>query len=164
MQSFYDLSARTARGENFDFSSLRGRKVLIVNTASECGYTPQLAALQELSETFKDRFVVLAFPCNQFGGQEPGSDQEIVASCSANYGVSFTIFSKCDVKGPNVHPVWRWLTEKELNGALDSTVKWNFQKYAISESGQLDAVYPHAMDPLDEQLIGWVEQKTLFST
>jgi len=162
MESFYGLRAQLADGNRFEFETLRGRKVLIVNTASECGCTPQLAQLQELHLKYGNKIAVLAFPCNQFGGQEPGTDQEVLAFCSREYGVTFRVMSKCDVRGKHIHAVWKWLTTRELNGVGDSEVKWNFQKYAVSEAGMLEADFSHRTDPLDASIVQWILQSTLF--
>lgn len=158
MTSFYNFKMRTLDGEDFDFSSLKGKKVLIVNTASECGYTPQYAQLQELYDTEGGKeFEILGFPANNFGAQEPGSNEEIAHFCSKNYGVSFTMFEKISVKGDDTHPIYEWLTQKELNGVSNAEVKWNFFKFLIDENGNWVKVLPSSVSPVDEQIISWIK-------
>lgn len=155
---FHTLKATDINGQAYDLTALKGHKVLVVNTASECGYTPQYRQLQELYDAYKDRgLVVLGFPSNDFGGQEPGSEQAIAAFCQKNYGVTFPLMAKVHTKGPGQDPVYAWLTQKDRNGVLDSEVKWNFQKYLIDEQGRLVAMYPSAQEPLSEPIINWVE-------
>lgn len=155
---FHDLTATDIHGKPFSFADLKGRKVLIVNTASECGYTPQYKQLQELYEAYKDKgLLVIGFPSNDFGGQEPGSEERIEAFCQKNYGVSFPLMSKVRTKGAEQHPVYQWLTRKELNGVQDATVNWNFHKFLIDGEGRLVRDLPSGTSPLDETVIGWVE-------
>lgn len=151
-QSIYDYNISTLMGEDIDMKTLKGKKVLFVNVASKCGYTPQYEELQELSEKYKDKVTVIGLPCNQFGGQEPGSAQDIASFCEKNYGVTFTITEKIDVKGKNQHPLYTWLTQKKLNGVEDSEVQWNFQKYLVSESGELLEVYSSSVKPMSKAL------------
>ncbi|MCB0793751.1 MAG: glutathione peroxidase [Flavobacteriales bacterium] len=147
---FHELVATDIHGEPFAFSQLKGKKVLVVNTASKCGYTPQYSELQTLYEQYAQAGVeIIGFPSNDFLRQEPGSEAEIEAFCKKNYGVEFPMMSKIEVKGEGMHPVYRWLTSKEQNGALDSKVKWNFQKYLIDEEGRLLGVFPPGTKPLD---------------
>ncbi|MEC5424643.1 glutathione peroxidase [Virgibacillus sp. C22-A2] len=135
--SVYDFSAKTMLGEDKPLSDYQGKVLLIVNTASECGFTPQFKGLQELFETYKDQgFEVLGFPCNQFNNQDPGSDSEISHFCQKNYGVSFQMFSKVDVKGENAHPLFVYLTE-EAKGMLTKQIKWNFTKFLIDKNGNV---------------------------
>jgi len=156
--SFHDLSATDINGNTVTFDSFKGMKVLVVNTASECGYTRQYAQLQELHEAYKDKgLVVIGFPCNDFGGQEPGSEAEILGFCQKNYGVTFPMMAKVAIKGREPHPVYAWLTSKEANGVLDATVKWNFHKFLIDEEGRLVAQHPSGVAPLDEPILRWVE-------
>lgn len=156
-QSFYDLSATTIDGESFDFSELEGKKVLIVNTASKCGFTKQYEGLQELYENYGgNEFVILGFPANNFRNQEPGSNEEIKTFCTQNYGVTFPMMSKISVKGQDMHPVYKWLTKKEHNGVMDSKVKWNFQKYLINEQGELVDVALSAVKPNSNKIVNWV--------
>jgi glutathione peroxidase len=157
-QDFYNLQANTIDGKTYKFEELKGKKVLIVNTASKCGYTKQYADLQKLYEKYKnDGFVILGFPANDFMKQEPGSNEEIKEFCSLNYGVSFPMMSKISVKGKEMHPVYQWLTSKESNGFEDSKVKWNFQKYFIDEDGKLVAYFQSATKPFDDEIIKLIE-------
>ena len=136
--SIYKYSAATLGGEEVSLETWRGRVLLIVNTASECGFTPQFAGLEELWETYRDRgLVVVGFPCNQFGGQDPGQNAEIASFCQLNYGVSFPMMAKVDVNGAQAHPLWKWLTE-EAPGLLGSkAIKWNFTKFLVGRDGQV---------------------------
>lgn len=155
---FYNLKAKDIDGQEFDFSALKGKKVMIVNTASKCGFTPQYEQLQELYEKHGDKdFVVLGFPANNFMGQEPGTLEEIKEFCSVKFGVTFPMMEKISVKGKDIHPVYQWLTEKEKNGVEDSKVKWNFQKYLINEKGELEKVYYSRTSPTDPQIINWIK-------
>jgi glutathione peroxidase len=157
---FYDLKSKTIDGEAFHFSSLKGKKVLIVNTASKCGNTPQYKDLQALYEKYKDKnFVILGFPENNFMGQEPGSNAEIKEFCTKNYGVTFPMMSKISVKGDNIDPVYIWLTSKAKNGVMDSKIKWNFQKYMIDEKGNLVGVIDPSEKPDSEKILNWINGK-----
>jgi glutathione peroxidase len=139
--SFYDFKVKDIDGNDFSFNQLKGKKVLIVNTASKCGNTPQYAELEKFYELHKDKnFVIIGFPANNFLSQEPGTNEEIKSFCQKNYGVSFPMMSKISVKGTDIHPLYKWLTSKDLNGIEDSEVKWNFQKYLINEKGTLVSV------------------------
>ena len=151
-KSIYDMNISSLMGDDIDMKTLKGKKVLFVNVASKCGYTPQYAELQKLSETHGDKVTVIGLPCNQFGGQEPGSAEEIASFCEKNYGVTFTITEKIDVKGNEQHPLYAWLTQKKLNGVEDSEVQWNFQKYLVSEKGELLEVYSSSVKPMSEEL------------
>jgi glutathione peroxidase len=150
--SIYDIRATTLDGEEIQFDQYRGKKILIVNTASKCGYTPQYEDLQTLHEQYGDQLVVLGFPSNNFMGQEPGSNEEIAEFCKLNYGVSFQMFAKIDVKGRDQHPLYEWLSTKELNGWNDKSPSWNFCKYLIDENGKLVAFYRSGTKPLDEEI------------
>jgi glutathione peroxidase len=143
-QSFYDFKVSDIDGKDYSFSQLKGKKVLIVNTASKCGNTPQYAELEKLYQSNKDKnLVIIGFPANNFANQEPGTNEEIKSYCQKNYGVSFPMMSKISVKGNDIHPLYKWLTTKSLNGVKDSDVTWNFQKYLISEEGKLiDVINP----------------------
>jgi glutathione peroxidase len=159
-QTFYDLKAKTIDGKDFSFADLKGKKVMVVNTASKCGYTPQYEDLEKLYEKYKDQnFVIIGFPANNFGHQEPGSNGEIQEFCKKNYGVSFQMMEKISVKGDDMDPVYHWLTEKAKNGKMDSSVRWNFQKYLIDEKGNLVDVAYSNVTPMDEQIIKFVEGK-----
>ena len=159
-ENIYQFEVTDLYGDPFDFSKLKGKKVMVVNTASECGLTPQYADLQKLYETYKDKnFVIVGFPANNFGGQEPGSDAQIASFCKENYGVSFPMMSKISVKGGDMHEVYHFLTEKEKNGLQDSEVAWNFQKYLINEQGELEMVVEPRTLPTDPSVINWIETK-----
>ncbi|MGL4364014.1 MAG: glutathione peroxidase [Bacteroidales bacterium] len=156
-KSFYDLKANTLSGKELDFSTLKGKRVLLVNTASKCGLTPQYKALQELHEKYsKKDFVIIGFPSNNFGQQEPGTHEEIASFCQVNYGVKFQMMEKVEVKGENICPVYQWLTQKKQNGVQDSEVTWNFQKYLINEKGELVAVINPKELPNSEQIIEFI--------
>ena len=134
-QSIYDYSINSLSGDTINLADFKGKKILFVNVASKCGFTPQYEGLQKLHEQYKDQLVIIGFPCNQFGEQEAGTKEEIKSFCQKNYGVEFLITEKIDVKGENQHPIYEWLTSKELNGKDNTKVKWNFQKYLVDENG-----------------------------
>lgn len=158
--SFHDFKVQDINGQSFDFASLKGKRVLIVNTASKCGFTPQYEDLQSLYEQHGgDDFVIIGFPCNQFMGQEPGSNEEIKAFCQKNYGVSFPMMDKIDVKGDDIHPVYAWLTDKELNGVDDARVSWNFNKFLVDGNGNWKAHYGSRTSPLDEEIVAFAQGK-----
>ena len=158
-KKFHDFSAKTIEGEILDFSTFNGKKVLVVNTASKCGYTPQYKELEELYKKFGgDKFTIIGFPANNFLHQEPGTDEEIKEFCTLNYGVTFQMMSKISVKGDDIDPVYKWLTSKEENGVMDTKVKWNFQKFMIDENGNLiDFVRPKE-SPMSEKIINWINE------
>jgi glutathione peroxidase len=156
---FYDFKVKTLNGGDFDFSSLKGKKVMVVNTASKCGFTPQYKDLEEIYEEYKDNLVIIGFPANNFLNQEPGSASEIQEFCTANYGVTFPMMAKISVKGKDMAPVYKWLTSKDKNGVMDSEVKWNFQKYLIDENGKLIEVIYSKEKPSSERVIGWITSK-----
>lgn len=156
-KTLYDFQANTIDGETFDFSSLKGKKVLLVNTASKCGYTPQYEQLQKLYDQMGgEGFEIIGFPANDFMGQEPGSNDEIASFCQKNYGVTFTMMEKISVKGKDQHPIYAWLTSKEQNGVEDSKVKWNFQKYLIDENGKYVKWIAPGTSPLDNEVTSWL--------
>lgn len=158
-KSFYDFKVKDIDGNDFDLSSLKGKKVLVVNTASKCGNTPQYEQLQGLYEKYGDKkFVIIGFPANNFGQQEPGSNSEIEEFCTKNYGVTFPMMSKISVKGSDIDPLYKWLTSKSENGVLDSEVTWNFQKYLIDENGKLVKMVAPKVKPDDEQILGWISK------
>jgi glutathione peroxidase len=158
--TLYDFKANTIEGTEFNFSRLKGKKVMIVNVASECGYTPQYADLQALYEKYKDKnFEIIGFPCNQFGEQEPGPNDTIKAFCKRNYGVTFQMMDKIDVKGENQHPVYKWLTHKSENGVEDSEVTWNFNKYLVDENGNYVRRCSSKELPGSEAITNWIEGK-----
>ncbi|QEC57665.1 glutathione peroxidase [Flavisolibacter ginsenosidimutans] len=152
--SFYSLSVTLNNGKEFSFNNLRGKKVLLVNTASDCGYTPQYAELQKLYQHSKEDLEIIAFPANDFKEQEKGSDEEIAKFCSVNYGVSFPLAKKTMVvKNEAQHPVFRWLTSKEKNGWNDRLPSWNFAKYLVNEEGVLTHCFEPAVSPLSTEII-----------
>lgn len=151
--SFYDLKFTTIDGETINFSKYKGKKLLIVNTASECGYTPQYADLEKLNEEYGDKIVILGFPANNFGGQEPGSNTEIKGFCKKNYGVTFQLFEKSSVKGDDKNAVYQWLTDKNKNGWNDQEPTWNFCKYLINEKGELVKFFPSKVKPMDQDIL-----------
>jgi glutathione peroxidase len=159
-KTLYDFTVTTLEGEAFDMSQLKGKKVLIVNTASKCGFTPQYEGLQKLYEQYGGKdFVVIGFPANNFMRQEPGSNEEIREFCTVHYGVTFPMMAKISVKGRDIHPLYQWLTKKELNGFRDSKVKWNFQKFLVDEEGRLVGMFPSKTKPLSEGIVNWIEGK-----
>lgn len=157
---FYSYTCKTIDGKEYNLSELKGKKVMIVNVASHCGYTPQYKGLQELYMKYKDQnFVILGFPCNQFMGQEPGSNSEIQEYCQKNYGVTFPMFEKVDVKGSDQAPIFQWLTKKSLNGVQDAEVSWNFNKFLIDENGKFIAHHKSGIEPNDKNIISFIEGK-----
>ena len=156
-QTVHQFTVETLEGDQFDFSSLKGKKIMVVNTASKCGLTPQYKDLQALYEKYvSEKFVIVGFPANNFMKQEPGSNEEIAAFCERNYGVSFPIMAKIDVKGNDIHPIYSFLTQNDKNGVMDSKVTWNFQKYLINEEGVLEKVISPRTSPVDEEVIDWI--------
>lgn len=157
-KSFYDFVVKDIDGKEFALSSLKGKKVMVVNTASKCGLTPQYAKLESLYKSYGGKdFIIIGFPANNFMKQEPGSDAQIKSFCTEEYGVSFPMMSKISVKGDDMHPLYQWLTEKEKNGLEDSKVSWNFQKYLIDENGKLVKVISPRTDPLDDEIVNWIK-------
>jgi glutathione peroxidase len=148
MTTLHSFKIKSLEGKTIDFSDYKGKKVLIVNVASECGYTPQYAQLQELSEAKSDEMVVVGFPCNDFGGQEPGSSETIQQFCQVRYGVTFPLTEKVSIKN-NPHPIYKWFTSKAENGVKDSQVGWNFCKFLIDEEGNLVNSFPSSTSPLE---------------
>jgi glutathione peroxidase len=158
--SFYDYTTKTLSGQDFKLSDLKGKKVMVVNTASKCGLTPQYKDLQALYEKYGNSdFVIIGFPANNFLSQEPGTNEEIAEFCEVNYGVTFPMMSKISVKGKDQDPIYKWLTEKELNGKLDSEVQWNFQKYFINEDGEFAGMLEPKEKPDSQKVIDWIEDK-----
>lgn len=151
--SIYDFKVPSLEGNTIDFSKFKGKKVLVVNTASKCGLTPQYAELQQLHEKYKNTLVIVGFPANNFAGQEPGSNEEIKEFCQRNYGVSFPISEKVSVKGEDIHPLFKYLTEEAQKLGIEDPIKWNFTKFLIDEKGKLIAVIPSRVKPLSEELI-----------
>lgn len=159
-ENIYQFKVKDLYGEEFDFATLKGKKILIVNTASECGLTPQYKDLEAIYKKYKDKnFVIVGFPANNFGAQEPGSNEEIAKFCEMNYGVTFPMMSKVSVKGDDKNEVYQFLTQKSKNGLQDSEVEWNFQKYLINEQGQLVKVLSPRVLPTDADIVGWINEK-----
>jgi glutathione peroxidase len=156
---FYDFKVKTLEGKDFDFSSLKGKKVMVVNTASKCGFTPQYKDLEELYEQYGQKLMIIGFPANNFANQEPGTASEIRQFCTANYGVTFPMMEKISVRGDDMHPLYKWLTSKDKNGVMDSEVKWNFQKYLIDENGKLVDVVMTREKPGSDKVIAWLNSK-----
>ncbi len=156
-ENVYQFKVTDLEENEFDFASLRGKKVMIVNTASKCGLTPQYKDLQALYEEYKDRgLVIIGFPANDFMSQEPGTNEEIGAFCQKNYGVTFPMMSKIAVKGNEMAPIYKFLTQKAKNGLQDSEVEWNFQKYLINEKGELEKVISPRTKPNDKEILDWL--------
>ncbi|MCC9167151.1 glutathione peroxidase [Pontibacter sp. XAAS-A31] len=154
-KGFYSFKMQSLEGKKVDFSKYKGKKVLLVNTASECGYTPQYADLQKLHETHGDKVVVLGFPANNFGGQEPGSTEEIASFCQKNYGVTFQMFDKVSVLGEDQHPLYSWLQQQAPNKEKPS---WNFCKYLVDENGKVVAFFPSKVKPMSEELLAAINK------
>lgn len=155
--SVYDIQVKTIDGKDMPLSSFKGKKMLIVNTASQCGFTYQYEDLQKLHDQYGDKVVVLGFPANNFGGQEPGSNEQIQGFCKKNYGVTFQMFQKVSVKGSDSHPLFKWLSSKELNGWNDKSPTWNFCKYLVSETGELLKFYGSSVKPLDKEILDAIQ-------
>lgn len=155
--SFYDFTIESIDGKPLDFSSFKGKYVMCVNVASECGNTPQYSQLQEMSDLYKDNLVIVGFPCNQFGGQEPGDNMAIKSFCQKNYGVTFPLTNKIDVKGTNQHPIYSWLTSQKINDKPVNPVKWNFHKYLIDPKGRLIGDFKDDMDPASEEILNMIQ-------
>lgn len=156
-KTVYDFPLKDLKGNNLDLAKFKGKKILLVNTASACGLTPQYKQLEELYENFKDKVEVVGLPCNDFGAQEPGTPEEIGQFCETNFGVTFPLTEKVQILGDNPHPLYAYLTKKELNGHSDSEVKWNFQKYLIDENGFLQQVIHPQTEPLSEEVLSLIE-------
>jgi len=156
--TIFQFTVKNIEGDDFDFSALKGKKIMIVNTASKCGLTPQYEKLQALYDKYGEGdFVIVGFPANNFLRQEPGSDEEIATFCERNYGVTFPIMSKISVKGKDMHPVYEFLTQEAKNGVVNSSVSWNFQKYLINPDGRLARVVSPRTQPDDPSVISWIE-------
>ena len=159
-QSIHQFTVQDIEGNDFNFASLAGKKVMVVNTASKCGLTPQYKQLEEVFQQYKnDNFIIIGFPANNFMSQEPGTNEEIATFCERNYGVSFPMMSKISVSGKDMHEVYQFLTQKTKNGVADSEVEWNFQKYLLNEKGELEMVISPRTLPNDEKILNWIEEK-----
>lgn len=157
-QTIYQFKVKDLEGNEFDFASLKGKKILVVNTASKCGLTPQYKQLEAIYNQYKDQnFIIVGFPANNFGQQEPGSNKEIAEFCERNYGVTFPMMEKISVKGSDMASIYQFLTQKSKNGLKDSEVEWNFQKYLINEKGELDKVVSPQVLPTDAAIVDWIK-------
>ena len=151
-KSIYDFKVTALNGNTIDFADFRGKKILIVNTASKCGFTPQYEGLEQLYQKYKDRLVVIGFPCNNFLSQEPGSNEKIKEFCTKNYGVSFPMAAKISVKGKNIAPLYKWLCNKSENGVMDAKISWNFNKFLLDENGKIIAWFPSKVKPMSAEI------------
>ncbi len=157
-QSIHSFTVEKIDGSSFDLSSLKGKKVMIVNTASECGLTPQYEKLQALYDKYRQQgFIIIGFPANNFGAQEPGSNGQIATFCKSNYNITFPMMAKISVKGKDMHPLYQFLTQKSKNGLQDSEVSWNFQKYLIDQNGKLVKVIKPTVQPDDAEIVSWIK-------
>lgn len=157
--SLYRFKVKDIDGREFDMAKLKGKKVLVVNVASKCGFTPQYEELEKLYEKYKDRnFIIVGFPANNFKNQEPGSNEEIKQFCTATYGVTFPMMAKISVKGSDMAPIYQWLTQKEKNGVLDAPVQWNFQKFLIDENGHVVDVALTKESPFSDKIVNWIKK------
>ncbi|WP_339655464.1 glutathione peroxidase [Flavobacterium frigidarium] len=157
-KTIYQFKTTDLAGNTFDFSSLKGKKMMIVNTASQCGLTPQFEGLEAIYKEYQSKgFTIIGFPSNDFAGQEPGTNEEIATFCERNYRVTFPMMSKVTVKGEGICEVYQFLTNKEKNGVVDSTVEWNFQKYLINENGAVEKVISPQTSPTDPEIIDWIK-------
>jgi glutathione peroxidase len=152
--SIHSFSVKALDGSTINFADFKGKKILIVNTASECGYTGQYKDLEALYEKYKDKLVIVGFPANNFGGQEPGTNAEIKTFCTKNYGVTFPMAEKVSVKGDDMTAIYQWLTTKSKNGVLDATIKWNFNKFLLNEKGEVMAKFDSGTKPMDDDIVG----------
>ena len=151
-QSLYDFKVEALDGSTISFADYKGKKILIVNTASECGYTPQYEGLQALYDKYKDKLVIVGFPANNFGGQEPGTNTQIKEFCKKNYGVTFPMAAKISVKGDDIAPIYKWLCNKSENGVLDAEIGWNFNKFLLDENGKMLYYFPSKVTPMSEEI------------
>jgi glutathione peroxidase len=156
-KNIYQFKVPALDGGTIDFSQFKGKKILVVNTASKCGFTPQYAQLEDLYKKYKDQLVIVGFPANNFGGQEPGSNEEIKTFCTKNYGVTFPMAAKVSVKGDDIAPIYKWLTEKTENGVMDADIKWNFTKFLLDENGVLVAKFDSKVTPLSDEIVQYLK-------
>lgn len=150
--TIYDFKVPSLSGDTIDFSQFKGKKILIVNTASECGYTPQYAGLEQLYEKYRNTLVIVGFPANNFGGQEPGSNSEIQTFCQKNYGVQFPMSEKVSVKGKDIHPIFKYLVAEAKKKGINDPIQWNFTKFLINEKGELIAVFNSKTEPMSDDI------------
>ncbi|WP_423975751.1 glutathione peroxidase [Kaistella sp.] len=155
--TIYNYKVESLDGKEINFADFKGKKILVVNTASKCGFTPQYADLEKLSKEYPDKLVVIGFPANNFGGQEPGSNQEIGAFCEKNFGVTFPMAAKVSVKGEDIAPLFKYLTDKDLNGVKNTTILWNFTKFLIDENGYLIDSYLSTTNPTSESITKYLK-------
>ncbi len=159
VESIYEIKLKTTNGENLDLSQFKNKKFLFVNVASKCGFTKQYDQLQDLYSKYKEQLVIIGLPCNQFGGQETGTNAEIQSFCRLNFGVEFPITEKIEVKDENQHPLYQWLTQKSKNGSHNSSVKWNFQKYLVDEQGHLIDFWYSIISPQSKKITKYLQIK-----
>ena len=155
--SIHSFKVKSIEGGTIDFAKFKGKKILVVNTASKCGYTPQYEALQKVYDQYKDKLVIVGFPANNFGGQEPGTDGEIKDFCKARFGVKFPLASKVSVKGEDMAPIYQWLTSKGKNGVLDADIKWNFNKFLLDENGKMIAYFESKVKPDSDDILKYIK-------
>ena len=155
--SIFQFKVEGLEGGVIDFKKFKGKKILVVNTASKCGYTPQYEELQKLYSTYKNKLVIVGFPANNFGQQEPGSNLEIKSFCTKNYGVTFPMAAKVSVKGDDIAPIFKWLTSKDLNGVMDADIKWNFTKFLLDEHGVLLKKFDSKVTPMSEEIVAFLK-------
>ncbi len=155
--TIYKFKVTSLDGGTIDFSAFKGKKILVVNTASKCGFTPQYAQLEELYKAHSDKLVIVGFPANNFGSQEPGSNEDIKSFCTKNYGVTFPMAEKVSVKGDDIAPIYKWLTTKSENGVMDADIKWNFTKFLLDENGYLITKFDSKVTPLSEEILVYLK-------
>lgn len=154
--SIHQFKMTGIKGETINFADFAGKKLIVVNVASKCGYTPQYQQLEELYRNFSDRLVIVGFPSNDFGAQEPGSNDEIYRFCELNYSISFPLTTKVSIKEGSIHPIYEWLTDKSLNQHMDSSVNWNFHKFLLNEQGNIVKSLPSSVTPFDDPIMSWL--------
>ncbi len=157
MASIHNISIEGINGNELRLDQFRGKKLMIVNVASECDFTPQYEQLEELYRHYNDKLTIIGCPSNDFGNQEPEGEEKILSFCQTMFQVTFPLSKKINIRSTPVHPLYKWLTDKELNGVLSSKVTWNFQKYAISPQGEWLHVFSPQTSPLDDQIVNWIE-------
>lgn len=156
-ETIYKFKVASLNGGTIDFSAFKGKKILVVNTASKCGFTPQYAQLEELYKEYGNKLVIVGFPANNFGAQEPGSNADIKSFCTKNYGVTFPMAAKISVKGDDIAPIYKWLTTKDENGVMDAEIKWNFTKFLLDENGVLIAKFDSKVTPLSDEILAYLK-------